>query len=326
MKISQIMKAVEISVKTKRPVMIWGSPGVGKSDAVKQVAEKMGLELIDVRALLFDPVDLRGVPYVGKQGQTEWATPAFLPTKGKGILFIDELPNAPPTVQAAFYQLILDRKLADYVMPDGWAVVAAGNRQTDRAATHAMPSPLANRFVHVEAEPNLDEFTTWALRSGINLQIISFLRFKTDMLSNFVPTERAFPSPRSWAILSDVLKHTEGQDFEFDLIKGTVGEGAAVEFLGFTRIWNELPNIRDILDSPLDTKVPTAVAAKYAVVTSLGVQVDTPEKFTAAIAYANRMPPEFQVIMIRDVLRRDIKLSQSEAYVQWAVKNAEKLL
>ena len=142
------------------PVMLWGPPGVGKSQMVAQVAEKNNIPVIDIRLSQMEPSDLRGIPF--KNGaEVEWAIPSMLPnTKRhgpKGILFLDEITSAPPSVSAAAYQLILDRKLGNYEVPKGWAIFAAGNRQGDRGVTYTMPAPLANRFSHYEVDVNLDD-------------------------------------------------------------------------------------------------------------------------------------------------------------------------
>ena len=128
MKASSISDALRVLVAARRPVFIWGGPGVGKSSVVKQLAETLNVPLQDVRALLLDPVDLRGLPFLGSDGRSKWATPEFLPQNGTGILFLDELNAAPAMVQASCYQLVLDRKLGEYVLPDGWAIIAAEPR------------------------------------------------------------------------------------------------------------------------------------------------------------------------------------------------------
>ena len=155
MKASAVLKALQSLLKSRQPGFLWGGPGLGKSSVVKQLAAQLSLPIQDVRALLLDPVDLRGLPFLGKDGRSHWATPDFLPKDGAGVLFLDELNAAPAMVQAGCYQLVLDRKLGEYTLPDGWAIVAAGNRDSDRAATNRMPTPLRNRFVHLEFEVDL---------------------------------------------------------------------------------------------------------------------------------------------------------------------------
>ena len=185
------------------PVMLWGPPGVGKSQMVAQLAEQYDVPVIDIRLSQMEPSDLRGIPF-RVDDFVEWAVPSMLPDDkrhgSKGILFLDEITSAPPSVSAAAYQLILDRKLGNYEVPEGWAIFAAGNRQGDRGVTYTMPAPLANRFSHYEVEVNLDDWVAWAWNRGINDRIIAFLRFRPDLLFDFDPAHNpvAFPSPRSW--------------------------------------------------------------------------------------------------------------------------------
>jgi MoxR-like ATPase len=155
---TEIRKALETLIPLQQPAFVWGAPGVGKSDTMRQVTAALNRVLIDIRAVLLDPVDLRGLPSINGDSRAHWCPPAFLPTGGEGVLFLDELNAAPPLTQAACYQLVLDRQLGEYRLPDGWTVIAAGNRETDKAVTHRMPSALANRFVHLDFEVNLDDW------------------------------------------------------------------------------------------------------------------------------------------------------------------------
>jgi len=194
MKASSLSNALRVLVAARRPVFIWGGPGVGKSSVVKQLAATLNVPLQDVRALLLDPVDLRGLPFLGSDGRSKWATPEFLPQNGNGILFLDELNVAPAMVQASCYQLVLDRKLGEYTLPDGWAIIAAGNRDSDRAVTTRMPTPLRNRFVHLEFEVDVQEWSEWAIRAGIRPEVIAFLRFRPELLSAFDRDVNGAPS------------------------------------------------------------------------------------------------------------------------------------
>jgi len=152
------------------PLMLWGPPGVGKSALVAQAARDAGLPMIDLRLSQLEASDLRGMPYQ-KDGRVEWAIPAMLPDAGRhgprGVLFLDEINATLPQVAAAAYQLILDRRLGDYRLPEGWAIIAAGNRLGDRGVTYAMPAPLANRFTHVELAPMIDDWLLWAEQAGV---------------------------------------------------------------------------------------------------------------------------------------------------------------
>src|SRR6516225_5825786 len=265
--VSQALR--QLVVEEQQPVFIWGSPGTGKSSVVNQLAIELGIALRDIRALLLDPVDLRGLPFVGKDGRSQWATPEFLPQDGEGILFLDELNAAPAMVQASCYQLVLDRKVGEYTLPEGWAIVAAGNRDSDRAATNRMPTPLRNRFVHIDFEVDLQEWCEWAIQNGIRPEVIAFLRFRPELLSAFDRDQNAFPSPRSWEIVSRILASSPDKAIEHELFAGAVGQGAATEFSGFLRMFRELPNIDAILMNPQREPVPEAAAAQYAVASAL---------------------------------------------------------
>ena len=185
MRPSHVCEALHHLVRIRQPVFLWGPPGVGKSRLVADVARRQGRKLYDLRAVLLDPVDLRGLPRISDDGITSWCVPEFLPhpqDTEEGILFLDELNAAPPLVQAACYQLILDRRVGQYRLPDGWAVVAAGNRESDRAVTYRMPSALANRMVHLDVECHIDDWLDWARDNGIREDIQAFLRFRPRLL------------------------------------------------------------------------------------------------------------------------------------------------
>ncbi|MGB0712628.1 MAG: AAA family ATPase, partial [Gammaproteobacteria bacterium] len=193
------------------PVMLWGPPGVGKSQMIAQVASRHDVAVIDIRLSQMEPSDLRGIPF--RSGDlVEWAVPALLPDVDrhgeKGILFLDEITSAPPAVSAAAYQLILDRRLGEYAIPEGWAIFAAGNRQGDRGVTYTMPAPLANRFSHFEVEAHLDDWVSWAYANGMDERVIGFLRFRPELLFDFDPAHNpvAFPSPRSWEFAHRALR------------------------------------------------------------------------------------------------------------------------
>ncbi|MDO9065129.1 MAG: AAA family ATPase, partial [Sulfuricella sp.] len=193
------------------PVMLWGPPGVGKSQIIAQVAARHGVPMIDLRLSQMEPSDLRGIPF-RIEDRVEWAIPSMLPDAKRhgpqGILFLDEITSAPPSVSAAAYQLILDRRLGAYQIPESWAIFAAGNRQGDRGVTYTMPAPLANRFSHFEVEANLDDWVAWAYANNIDERLIGFLRFRPELLFDFDPAHNpvAFPSPRSWEFAHRALQ------------------------------------------------------------------------------------------------------------------------
>lgn len=344
MRPSDVVKALHYLVAAKQPVMLHGQPGAGKSQVVKSVADERMGGFIDLRLSQLDPVDLRGIPSVTKgengHGLTTWNAPDFLPQKGEGILFLDEINSAAQATQAAAYQLILDRKLGDYTLPDGWAMVAAGNRSKDRAIVNQMSSALKNRLVHIQFEVNLDDWCQWALTHNIAVEVLGFIRWRPTLLNEFeaqgsgdeekarmqrLKDAQAFATPRSWEFMSKIVQQQPDSAIEFDLYTGTVGEGAAAEFMGYLKYYRDLPNLDSILLNPSSSKVPTEPATLYALSTGLATKA-TEDNMQRVVQYALRMPPEFQVLLIKDSVARDNKLSNTKAFSEWAVKNADVLL
>ncbi len=256
------------------PVMIWGPPGVGKSQMVAQVAVHNKVPLIDIRLSQMEPSDLRGIPF--RDGQTvEWAVPSILPDAKRhgeeGILFLDEITSAPPSVSAAAYQLILDRRLGDYQIPDGWAIFAAGNRQGDRGVTYSMPAPLANRFSHFEFEVNVDDWVAWAYKNNIDDRVIAFVRFRPELLFDFDPAHNpvAFPSPRSWEFAHRAIQKFEhNTDLRLGSLQACVGPAAGIELDAFIRNLDQLPDINAIVNGE-KLPAPKEIDLQYAVASSL---------------------------------------------------------
>jgi MoxR-like ATPase len=328
MKPSNVSRSLRTLLSINQPVFLWGAPGVGKSRVVRQAADALGRPVVDVRAVLLDPVDLRGLPHVNGDNQAHWCPPSFLPTDGIGVLFLDELNAAPPLVQAACYQLVLDRGLGEYRLPDGWAVVAAGNRETDRAVVSRMPSALANRFTHIDFDVDMEDWVAWALRSGIQTEVIAFLRFRPGLLHDFDPkrhAEKAFPSPRAWEFASKILSAAPDREIEFELLKGTVGEGAAAELLGFLRIFRNLPNPDLVLLAPDKVDVPTDPATLYALCGALARKASD-QTVERLLGFAGRLPAEFSVLLVRDSIRSDQGIVNSRAFIEWASAHSDVLI
>ena len=248
-------------------VMLWGKPGIGKSSIVRQLAESADMGFVDVRLSQLMPSDLRGIP-VPQKGVTKWAPPSFLPTEGRGILFLDEINMAPPALQGVAQQLILDRRVGDYVLPDGWFTWAAGNRADDRAVVYEMPAPLANRFLHAEVELSLDDFKQYAFTRQLNESIIGFLSFKPTLLHKPDSQSHCWPSPRSWEMASSLLAAGLSID-------SAVGRAVTIEFNAFNRLREELPDIAGILGGKKKPAFPTEPSVCYATVTALVSQTTT---------------------------------------------------
>ena len=327
------MKRSVRSLAKRVPLHIWGPCGTGKSQIVGQVASDLEYEFLDVRAVQLDPVDLRGLPRISSD-QTEWVPPKFLPTSGKGILFLDELTSAPQMTQAGCYQLVLDRRLGEYRLPDEWVVIAAGNPASERGVHFAMPRPLRNRFVHLDLEPDLDDWCKWAVRAQVRPEIIAFLRFKPELLhaADVTSDANAWPTPRSWEmasrVLSGVARRTNARllsgtsEFEAQLLDGTLGQAAASELVAFLRLFRELPSIDEILLNPTAARVPVEPSAQIAIATALG-RVLTDTSVGRGIAYLERMPTEMRVMAMRDAAARETAITHTPEFVRFGVEYRE---
>lgn len=277
-----------------------------KSSLVKQAAERIDLPVIDIRAVLLDPVDLRGIPYV-KDRTAHWAPPSFLPREGKGIVFLDELVNAPPMVQSALLQLVLDRRIGEYQLPDGWRFVAASNRVKDRAGSHKIISSLANRFAcHIDVEVDHGDWHLWALNNGIAPDVRAFMTFRPALLSQFDPNsdDPAFPTPRSWEFASKIVLNTPN-DLHLQALQGTVGKGPAGEFIAFRDVYMSLPNPADVIRDPENAPISKDPATLYAIVGSMTEESRKRPKEQKALraisTYINRLPAAFGAIFFKDV-------------------------
>jgi hypothetical protein len=270
--ISEVQSALSkiISAEIKHSVFLWGPPGIGKSSIVKKVAQDNDLELIDLRISQLAPTDIRGLPYI-EDGLAHFAPPSFLPQDGKGILFLDEANTASPSMMSIAQQLILDRQVGDYTVPEGWFIVAAGNRAEDRAAVSQMPAPVANRFIHFNVESDLTSWKEYAIRKGLNEQIISFLNFRPELLFNFNKNATAWPSPRSWDFANTLL------DIGLD-VESAVGEGAGAEFSAYQSIYSKLPDVDAILNGQT-VEVPHEPSLMYAVCGALVSRAKTAQAF-----------------------------------------------
>jgi len=318
---------IKSALKIRISCMIWGGAGVGKSSVVRQIANELGRKLVDIRLSLVDPTDLRGFPY--RDGNTmRWAPACFLPQDrdATDILFLDEVNSAPPAVQAAAYQLILDRKIGEYILPDGVSVVAAGNRETDRGVTFTMAAPLANRFLHIDPfEVNFDDWRAWAMQQGLRPEVVNFINYRPALLNDFDGTKKAFPTPRTWEFVHRVLEDHNPMDVERAMVGGAVGEGAGAEFAGFLKIFRSLPNPDVVLMNPKTAEVPTDPATLYALCGALSARASE-ANFDRLIQYCGRMKPEFQVLTIRDSVKRTPDLAQMQAFTTWAIENHSVLI
>jgi len=322
------------------PVMLWGAPGIGKSDLVRSVAGRHAVPVIDLRLSQLEPSDLRGIPF-RVDGTVEWAVPALLPDTRRhgptGILFLDEINAAPPTVSAAAYQLILDRRLGEYRIPDGWAIFAAGNRQGDRGVVYSMPAPLANRFTHLEVEAHLDDWIAWAHDHGIDPRLVGFLRFRPDLLFDFDPSRAvtAFPSPRSWEFAHRALaKFGADRTLLPAALQACVGAAAGTELAAWLENLDRLPDIDAIVRGE-SREVPDGIDLQYAVAAALVHRVlrarDDDEPVTVygnVLGYAGCLPQrELGVMLVADLHRAvGQPLCEVPEFAAWAAHVADVML
>lgn len=282
-KITEASILITRAFQKKRPVFLWGPPGIGKSELVHGIGDSgvLGNTLvIDMRLALFEPTDLRGYPAPDlANNKMIWLPPADLPSAELAaqydtiLMFLDELNSAAPSVQAAAYQLILNRRIGQYVLPANVVIIAAGNRETDKGVTYRMPKPLENRFIHFELRVDFGDWMNWAVNAKIDADVVGYLSFAKGDLYNFDPqsSSRGFATPRSWTFVSEMLEGSQdlSNALQTDLVAGCVGEGVAIKFMAHRKIASDLPSPEDVLDGKVKTLKTTEISAMYALATSL---------------------------------------------------------
>ena len=328
---TELYDHIDTLIKTDTPLFIHGSPGIGKSYIVADVAEKNGLELVDVRLSQMDPVDLRGVPAI-REEQTVWMPPVFFPkdTDSEGILFLDELNSAPPSVQAAIYQLVLNRRMGEYDLPKGWRIICAGNRVSDRGVVFRLPTPLANRMVHLHVQARFDDFKLFALGAKLHHFVIGFLGFRPDLLSTEPVVEDdsnpAFATPRSYHMLSNILKSNTEIGKIAPVIYGTIGYAAGIEFVSYVKVYEELPDVAAIYEGHYP-EIANQPALLYALVSALVEYYNGSDTHKDHLfAYSEKLPTEFGVMLIKDVIVKDESLAIHSAFDAWLEKYGEYII
>ena len=317
-------------------VMLWGPPGVGKSQGIREIAaqieEKTGKRAVitDVRLLLFNPVDLRGIPTANADKTLAvWLKPSIFQMDPSdnvvNILFLDEISAAPQSVQAAAYQITLDRTVGEHSLPDNCIVIAAGNRVTDRSVAYNMPKALANRLCHIEIESNYQSWRNWAVSSGIHPIVSGFLDYNPSMLMDFDATKDglAFPTPRSWAMVSSILNHvSDSIDEVFPMIAGCIGDSAAFELRTWSEIYSKIPPVEEIFNGSC-TEVSTRPQILFALSAELAPYASkhhSDAELGNAISYASRLPVEFRDKIFTDFLQNKgirKQLQKNRTYDEW---------
>lgn len=319
-------------INAKQAAMLWGPPGIGKSAVVRQIARKLGWNVIDFRANIRETVDLRGIPATDlEKGTTRWLAPDELPRVDRdgefGILFLDEINTASAQMQAALFQLVLERQVGEYKLPDGWVIVAAGNFVGDRAAAQRMPTALRNRFKHIYVTVDVDAWADWANANGVAPELVAFHRLRrTDGILHQMPNgdENAFPTPRSWV---DAAVHVNApRDVRMSLFAAAVGNAHAGEFDGFIELYRSLGSLEDIVADPANAKVPTEPSSRFAVCTGLA-RLANRKNLQAIVTYAKRLNHrESELLVVHDATTRDPSLKETAIYGKWAVENQDIIL
>jgi hypothetical protein len=282
----------------KIPTFIWGPPGIGKSSIVAAIADERGLEVIDLRLGQIPPSDLRGLPYV-KDGVSRYARPEYLRPDGSGILFLDELSNAVPSVQGLSQQLLLDRRIGEHKLGDGWFIIGAGNGREHGAAVHSMPSPVANRMIHFWLEADLESWKTYAISRGLHEDVVGFVSFRPELLFKLDRKEAAYPTPRSWEMASRL--HGLGMS-----VAPCVGSAVADEFRVYCDIVSDLPDLNSILKGEgARIPFPGEVSAQFAVCVGLAMRSDDEHQALHAFEWLDRVTgPEWVQSYISDAMVR----------------------
>lgn len=329
MKLSDAYKTIENAVKHKTPVMQWGPPGIGKSSVIEQIAKKLNCNLIDLRLAQLEPTDLRGVPMPNREsGRAEWYLPNFWPerapknttrtvvdSKGKekkvpvkagdgldgpGIIFLDEIEKAPVSVKNASLQLVLDRRVGSYELPNDWSIVCAGNREEDGAFSAPLGTALSNRMIHLEIEPDVDAWAVWARDNGVVDDIIGFLLFRKELLYKQTG-EHAFPSPRSWTMGSHLVKTVKSAKDQKELLAAAVGRGPAQEFHVWQQVYKNV-DPSSVLNGQMPEFSGKEQSYKYAVTLAVAFHVRKKgiKKSEAHIAkFLKMITPELRVLFLQ---------------------------
>ena len=315
--------------------MIWGAPGCGKSAVgVQALPDALGLprEAVTMfRPSNHDPVDLTGLPLV-TEDSTRWVTPDFLKQLnakaekfGRAIFLIDELNQSVPMMFNTLNGLMLDRHLGEFHLHPGVLVLGTGNRQSDKAASNRMPSHTANRLLHLDMESDLDGWTNWALGAGMPMWLIAFLRFKPALLNEFDADRRENPTERTWEMVGRLIgDEAVPMDLALDIATGLVGAGPAAEVNAFREAMNDMPSPDAVLLDPEGAAVPEKPSVRFAICGALAQRAKK-DNFDSIVTYANRLPPEFSVLLVRDAFKLHKEIASTKAFIEWVSVNQDVL-
>ncbi len=331
MKPTDLITSIQESWQAGLVPMLHGDPGIGKSDVIRQAAmQYLGVDELthdnfrDNRASTMDPVDVRGLPTI-IDGVTKWNRPDLVPSSPKGVLFWDELNRAAPSVQSSLLQVMLERHLGDFPIPDGIVQAAAGNRDGTGNYVTKLDGALSTRFAHLDFDVDLDDWSRWANTNEVLPEIIAFVRFRPELHCQYDKSKQSNPNPRSWTFASNLLKQTPSKDRELEMLSGVVGEGAATECIAFLKIYRNLPSPDAVLLDPKGATVPDDPATRYAITGALARKA-SPDNFDSVTQYLARLPDEFSVMGVRDAINHNPDIQTTKAFINWAADNSSVLI
>ena len=305
--------------------MWWSLPGEGKTTAIEDLGKDMNLEVRSVIAATYDAGEFAGFPIMSN-GEYTRAKPTWFPTEGKGILFFDELPQAPVALQNLIARVVNERALGEFKLGDGWSVVCAGNPQAAKAGTQAMPSHLKDRLMHLKLETDVEGVREYALASGWLPEITTFLEERPEWLQKFDPKQDASPSPRSWERVNTILGLNLPKEEEMYAIQGMIGEGAVADFVGYLRIWQDMPRVKDVLAQAATHAIPKDAAIMYALCSSMAHHANK-SNIKDILTFVKRFEnKEFAVFCMTDTLKRFPELKKETVVTQWFMSDGKELM
>jgi hypothetical protein len=327
----ELAEILEINILDKEPILIAGSPGVGKTDIITQVCEKLKVKLIISHPVVCDPTDYKGFPIAYFNKETDRTEAHFLPfgdmqslidTDRLTVYFFDDFGQAPASVQAAAMQLILGRRINGFKVSDHVVFIAATNRRQDKAAVSSILEPVKSRFTILNLTSDLESWVQWANTHNIHPNLVSFIRFRPSFLSNFVPTLDITnsPNPRTIATCSRHMWRNYTKNLQYAAIAGSAGEDFANELKSYINIIASLPDVDTMLANPNSVAIPTELSQLYAICGAL-VYRATIDNFSDIVTIADRLPIEFSVLLIKDAINKNDELVTTTGFKKWAANN-----
>lgn len=333
MRAKQLKEAVKFSIKNKYPLLIKGAPGIGKTDIVSQACKETKTQLIISHPVVSDPTDFKGLPFPVKGEHKATFLPfgdllRLIDAESPTVFFLDDLGQASSSVQAAAMQLLLARRINGHKVAKHVIFLAATNRRQDRAAVQGILEPVKSRFASIlELEVNVDDWVEWAIEYDLPVELIAFIRFRPALLHDFQPTSDIVntPNPRTVAYVGKMMQAGLADSVSYEMISGAAGEGFAAELLGFLKSYRDLPDIEKLIAEPDATAVPTEPSMLFAICGALSAKTKK-DNLKNVIRYADRLPAEFQVLLVKDAIKRNNSLTDTQEFSAWAIKHSEVIL